>query len=87
MADIQESWVEAMNKRKKYNLGEVTNPQIEKCINDWVHNSVHREMLKYIFIDGLTNQEVAEKYGYCENSIKYIIKTYHSVLIDHIQDY
>ena len=76
-----------MNKRTKYNLGKVTNPQITKCVDDWVHNSEHRDMLKRIFVDGLTNQEVAEEFGYCENTIKYIIKVYHPVLKEHIKDY
>ena len=76
-----------MNRRKKYGLKDVINPQIERCIDDWVHNSMHRDMLKRIYMDGATNQEIAEQFGYSENTIKAIVKDYHPVLKEHVKDY
>ena len=87
VTDVQKELRSQMNKRKKYNLGKVTNPQIKNCIDDWVHSLAHRNMLKRIYMYGLTNQEVAEEFGYCENTIKNIVKDYYPVLKEHIKDY
>lgn len=75
-----------MNKRSKYNLG--TNysvSQIKACIDDWIPNSVYREILKRVYTDGITNQEAAEEFGYSPNNIKDIIKNCYPVIKEHLK--
>ena len=79
-------WTTKMNKRYKYSLDDYSSSQIEHCIYEWIHNSTHREILKRAFIDGETNEFIAEEFGYSVNGIKHIIKLSIPRLREHIDE-
>lgn len=50
-----------------------SNSEVEKAINEYVHNSTYRLVLKDRYINGLTYEELGEKYGYSVTHIKTIV--------------
>lgn len=50
-----------------------SNSEVEKAIDEYVHNSTYRLILKDRYINGLTYEELAEKYGYSVTHIKNIV--------------
>lgn len=76
-----------MNRRTKYKLNpQYSLAQISNCIDDWIGNSTYRDILKRIYLDGISNQEAAEEYGYCTNNIKNIVKECYPVLKEHLDN-
>lgn len=74
-----------MNRRRKYNLGkQYSVTQISKCIDEWIPNAVYRDILKRIYMDGITNQEAAEEFGYSPNNIKNIVIECYPIIIEHL---
>lgn len=57
----------------------------EKLIDDWIFNSVHRQMLKDRLLDGVCFEALAEKYGYSVQHTKSIIYKSMEKLIKHIK--
>ena len=49
------------------------NSTITELINERVHKKVYREILKSHFVDGLTYEELAEKYNYSVRQCKNIV--------------
>ena len=55
------------------NLDNVMNSEIEHFIDEYIHNSRDREMLKDRFINGLCFEPLAEKYDLSVSQTKRII--------------
>ena len=53
---------------------EYSNSQIAYVIDEYIHNSLHRDILKSRYIDGLTYEAIAELYDRSVRNIKNIIK-------------
>lgn len=53
---------------------EYSNSRISSIIDDYIHNKLHRDILKSRYIDGLTYEQLAEKYDRSVKNIKDIIK-------------
>lgn len=53
---------------------EYSNSNIAYIIDEYIHNQLHRDILKSRFIDGLTYEQLAEKYDRSVKNIKDIIK-------------
>lgn len=52
---------------------EYTNSQISSLIDEHIHNSRDRELLKSRYIDGLTYERIGEKYDLSTQRVKAII--------------
>lgn len=52
---------------------EYTNSEVEKAIDELIHNARYRDILKDRLINGLTYEELAEKYNYSVTHIKTIV--------------
>lgn len=61
-----------------------TNSQVEFCIDEYIHNEMHRAMLKRYLIDGRTYSELAEEFNYSIRQIARIIYKNEQVLFKHL---
>lgn len=57
-------------------MKEYTNSEIEKLIDDHVHNKRNREILKMRFIDGVCFEPLAEKFDMSVRQVKRIVYVY-----------
>lgn len=57
----------------------------ERLIDDWIFNSVHRQMLKDRLLDGVCFEALAGKYGFSVQHTKSIIYKSTEKLIKHIK--
>lgn len=55
------------------NVDALSNSDIRRLIDDFIHNAKYRDVLKDRFIDGLTYCEIADKRGYSERQVKNIV--------------
>lgn len=53
-------------------------------INEWCYNQVHREIMEDRLLNGITYEQLAEKYYISESQIKRIVKSNLENLIKHI---
>lgn len=58
--------------------------EITEAIDEWILNEKHRSILKSRMIDGLTFDELAEKYYMSPRQIKRIVYKCQETLIRHI---
>lgn len=62
----------------------LSNSQINFLVDEWIHNKIYREILKSRLIDGLTFEEIAEKYNYSVRHIKNVVYKSEEQLFNHI---
>lgn len=60
---------------------EISNTAIRNAIDDYIHKSKYREILGSRLIDGLTFDELADKYGMSVRQIANIIGKYGDYVI------
>ena len=63
---------------------EYTNSQIALVIDEYIHKKIHRDLLKKRYIDGLTFDELAEKFDLSVRQTKNIVYTNEKVIFSHI---
>lgn len=61
-----------------------TNTEINHCIDEWCHNTRHREALKGRMIDGLTNGEIADRMHVDERTVKRYVQRGRAAIEGHI---
>lgn len=66
------------------NDSNLSRSQIEHIINEWIFNKRHREILVDRLLDGMTYQEIAEKYDISIQSTKNIIYKAQDKLFKHL---
>lgn len=64
---------------------EYTNSQIDRLINEYIHNQRDRTILKSRYIDGLTYEALSEKYDLSVKQIRNIILKSEMVLFKHLK--
>ena len=64
---------------------EYTNSQIDRLINEYIHNQRDRKILKSRYIDGLTYEALSEKYELSVKQIGNIINKSELVLFKHLK--
>lgn len=64
---------------------EYTNSQIDRLINEYIHNQRDRQILKSRYIDGLTYEALSEKYELSVKQIGNIINKSELVLFKHLK--
>ena len=55
-------------------LEELPRTEIEYLIDEWIHNSRNREIVKSRFIDGFTYEKLSEVYELSVNQTKNIVR-------------
>lgn len=61
---------------------EYTNSQISQAIDEYIHNAQYRDIMKSRLIDGLTHEDLSEKYNYSVRQIKRIVYRNQVILFD-----
>ncbi len=64
---------------------EYTNSQIEQAIDEYIHDAIHRDILKDRLINGLVYDALAEKYNYSVRQMKRIIYKNQVILFNKIK--
>ena len=65
-------------------MKEYTNSQVAAVIDEYIHKKRNRELLKMRYIDGLTFEELAEKFDLSVRQTKNIVYTNEKVIFSHI---
>ena len=60
-------------KERSVNLDDVSNSEIEKLINEWIHSERDRKILKRRIIDGICYEPLAEEFELSVRQIKNIV--------------
>lgn len=63
---------------------EYTNSKIAYVIDEYIHNELHRKILKSRYIDGLTYEKIAETYDRSVRNVKNIIKKHETIIFKHL---
>lgn len=63
---------------------DLSRSQIEHIIDEWIFNKKHREILVDRLLDGMTYQEIAEKYDISIQQTKNIIYKAQEKLFKHL---
>lgn len=67
------------------NLDDVTNSEIQNWIDEYIHNKRDRDILKDRFINGMTHEQIAEKYDLSVRRVKTIIYKAENRLFKHLR--
>ena len=68
----------------RYNI-EYTNSQMSALIDEHIHNSKYRDVLKLRLLDGMTYERIAETVDMSTQQIKTIVYRAEKTLIKHIK--
>ena len=66
-----------MENQKEYAAGKgvdnLSRTEIEHIVDEWIHNEVHRLIIKRRLLDGITYERLAEEFDYSPRHIKNIV--------------
>lgn len=62
-----------------------TNNDIEKIIDDYIHNERDRYILKRKYMDGITHEKLAEEFKLSNTQIKNIIYKYRDMIFERLK--
>ena len=65
-------------------MREYTNSEIQHIIDEWVHSKKDREILHLRLIDGLTIEELAERFDRSPRQMQRIINRLQTIVFLHI---
>ena len=78
------SWHRQTENSEEKGMKEYTNSQIIKLIDEHIHSDRDRQMLKSRLVDGLTFEQLAEKYDLSVRQVKRIVYKRQEVLFKHL---
>lgn len=64
---------------------EYKNSEIEKIIDEYIHNLRNRALLKRRYIDGITLEKLAEEFELSVRQVKNIIYNNEDVILKHLK--
>lgn len=67
-------------------MKEYTNSQIKELIDEYIHSDRDRQMLKSRLIDGLTFEQLAEKYDLSVRQVKRIVYKRQDTVFKYLED-
>ena len=67
-----------------YDLDNISNSEIEKLINEWIHSERDRKILKRRLIDGICYEPLADEMQMSVRQVKNIIYKAESKLFKHL---
>lgn len=65
---------------------EISNSDIDKAINEWIHNKRNREILHERLIDGIKFEELAEKHDLSPQQVKNIVRKGKEIVFKHVKE-
>lgn len=65
---------------------EYKNSEIEKIIDEYIHNQRNRALLKRRYIDGITLEKLAEEFDLSVRQVKNIIYGNEDVIFKHLEN-
>jgi DNA-directed RNA polymerase specialized sigma24 family protein len=65
---------------------EYKNSEIEKIIDEYIHNQRNRALLKRRYIDGITLEALAEEFDLSVRQVKNIIYKNEDVILKHLDE-
>ena len=65
-------------------LENISNSDIEKAIDEWIHSERDRKILKRRLIDGICYEPLAEEMDMSVRQIKYIVSKAEAKLFNHL---
>lgn len=71
-------------KEKSVNLDDVSNSEIEKLINEWIHSERDRKILKRRIIDGICYEPLADEMDMSVRQIKNIVYKAEAKIFKHL---
>ena len=71
-------------ERSKPDFENISNSELEKLINEWIHSERDRKILKRRLIDGICYEPLAEEMGMSVIQIKRIVSKAEARLFKHI---
>ena len=71
-------------ERSKPDFENISNSELEKLINEWIHSERDRKILKRRLIDGICYEPLAEEMGMSVIQIKRIVSKTEAKLFKHI---
>ena len=63
---------------------EYTNSQIERIVDEHIHSQRDRDVLKSRYIDGLTYEQLGEKYDLTDRQVKNIVYKHQDTLLRYL---
>ena len=66
-------------------ISELSNSEINKLIDEWIHNKRDRDLLKRRLIDGQCYEPLAEEFNLSVRQVKSIVYKSNEILIKHIK--
>jgi hypothetical protein len=64
---------------------DISIPDIENTIDNWIKSQRDREMLKRKLIDGITFEQLAEEFDMSVRGVKYVVYRNKEILLRHIK--
>lgn len=71
-------------EEKSVNLDELSNSEISRLIDEWIHSERDRKILKRRLIDGICYEPLAEEFGISVRQMKTIVYKAEGKLFKHI---
>lgn len=71
-------------KERSVNLDDVSNSEIEKLINEWIHSERDRKILKRRIIDGICYEPLADEMDMSVRQIKNIVYKAEAKIFKHL---
>ena len=68
----------------RLNLDEISNSQLEKIIDEWIHSERDRLILKRRLIDGIYYEPLADEFNMSVRQIKEIVRKAENKLFKHL---
>lgn len=74
----------ASEERSNIDWDNISNSELEKLINEWIHSERDRKILKRRLIDGICYEPLAEEMGMSVRHIKNIVSRAEAKLFKHL---
>ena len=78
------SWHRQTENSEEKGMKEYTNSRINELIDEHIHSDRDRQILKSRLVDGLTFEQLAEKYDLSVRQVKRIVYKKQEILFKHL---
>lgn len=70
--------------RRRIDLDNISNSEIDNLINEWIHSERDRQVLHLRLVDGLTYEKIADRMEMSDRQIKNIVYKAEARLFKHL---
>ena len=64
---------------------EYSNSQIKEVINEYIHNEKYRKLLIRRYVDGITQEKLAEEFDLSVRQVKNILYKHENIIFKHLK--